>query len=269
MTDTKVVWLIVCTLLNSIAYSLIAPFVPIELAEGGSTLGLIGLAFCAYPLAMLCFTPLFSKAAVPVFGVTNIISVAVASIGAIFIAYGYLYDKYREEERAIQITLTWALRLFQGAASASIQAVCMDIAKKSSTDEFVASPDSTKEMQILTSITHTTIIGFVIGPLIGSVLCAYLGSMYTFFIFGSFLVFFAVIIKMNFEGDAVVGDKDDSYFEGDSCYQGDNQFKFSEDFSSFRNDVTPERNNERNSYLPTEDYDQSFDAFQLVQNEAK
>ena len=95
--DTRVIWLIVSSLLNSIAYALIAPFVPIELAQGGSTLGLIGLAFCTYPMALLAFTPLFKRVigAVPsLSSLTNIISVAIATIGAIFIAYGFLFDKY-------------------------------------------------------------------------------------------------------------------------------------------------------------------------------
>lgn len=124
--DTQVIWLIVSSLLNSIAYALIAPFVPIELAQGGSTLGLIGLAFCTYPIAVLAFTPLFTRlvGAVPsLSSLTNIISVAIASIGAIFIAYGFLFDKYSggngaggeedsAQDRAIQLSLTLALRLF-------------------------------------------------------------------------------------------------------------------------------------------------------------
>ena len=121
--DTRVIWLIVSSLLNSIAYALIAPFVPIELAQGGSTLGLIGLAFCTYPMAVLAFTPLFKKVigAVPsLSSLTNIISVAIATIGAIFIAYGFLFDKYSSgmggqdsaQNRAIQLSLTLALRLF-------------------------------------------------------------------------------------------------------------------------------------------------------------
>ena len=136
----------------------------------------------------------------------------------------------------------------------------MDMARLASSNGLAMEPDAIagNEKQILAWITHANIVGFIIGPLIGSVLYAYLGSMNTFFIFGSFLVFFAVIIKMNFNGDAEVEDLDDTYFEG--SYRGDNQFKFGEDLSSFRNDVTPERTNERDCF-PT-DYDQSFDALQ-------
>ena len=45
----------------------------------------------------------------------------------------------------------------------------------------------------------------------------------------------AVIIKMNFNGDAVEVDDTDY----DDSYQGDNQFKYGDELSSFRNDVTP------------------------------
>ena len=115
--------------------------------------------------------------------------------------------------------------------------------------------ESDGERQILASwITHATVIGFIVGPLIGSILYAYLGSMNTFFIFGSFMVFFAVIIKLNFNGDAAEVDEDDTFYQDGSCYRGgdDNQFRFGDDLSSFRNDVTPERNRERDSYCPTD-----------------
>ena len=59
--------------------------------------------------------------------------------------------------------------------------------------------------------------------------------MNTFFILGSFFVMLAVIIKMNFNGDAVEVDDTDY----DDSYQADNQFKYGDELSSFRNDVTP------------------------------
>jgi F0F1-type ATP synthase assembly protein I len=80
-----------------------------------------------------------------------------------------------------------------------------------------------------------TVIGYIIGPLIGSILDTFLGTMHTFFIFGSFLVFLSIIIKMNFNGDAEVdfsSDCDDSYY-------GDNQYRYADELSSFQNDVTP------------------------------
>jgi len=61
-------------------------------------------------------------------------------------------------------------------------------------------------------------IGLIVGPLIGSVLYAFLGFTYTFFIFGSFLVLLSVVIKMNFNGDTEVG----MYTDYDDSYRGDN-----------------------------------------------
>ena len=41
-------------------------------------------------------------------------------------------------------------------------------------------------------------LGLIVGPIIGSALYSFFGYEYTFFIYGSFLVFLAVIIKLNF-----------------------------------------------------------------------
>ena len=133
MGNSKVVWLLISTLVNSIAFALIAPFVPIELsAVHGGSLGLVGVAFSAYPLAVLLFTPLFTKL-VPLVGSTNIISVAIAMTGAIFIAYGFLFDQHMEQSEeknaAIVISLAMALRLFQGVTCACVQAACIVIAQ--------------------------------------------------------------------------------------------------------------------------------------------
>ena len=134
MNNSKIVWLLISTLFNSIAFALIAPFVPIELSGvNGGSLGLVGVAFSAYPLAVLTFTPLFTRI-VPTVGATNIISVAIAMTGAIFIAYGFLFDRYMEVESevknaALLITLTMALRLLQGVACACVLAACIVIAK--------------------------------------------------------------------------------------------------------------------------------------------
>ena len=104
------------------------------------------------------------------------------------------------------------------------------------------------EKRIFMQMANVTIIGFIFGPLFGSALYSFLGQMNTFFIVGSFFVMLAVIIKMNFNGDAEADmtDCDDSYL-------GDNQFRYGDELSSFRNDVTPEKLSERG--CSTTDYD--------------
>ena len=74
------------------------------------------------------------------------------------------------------------------------------------------------EEQILAWTATVTVIGLIIGPLIGSMLYSFLGSMHTFFIYGSFLVFLSIVIKMNFNGDAEI-DMDSSC---DDSFRGDN-----------------------------------------------
>ena len=45
-------------------------------------------------------------------------------------------------------------------------------------------------------------LGLIIGPVIGSSLYGLLGYANTFFIYGAFLIFLAMIIKMNFPDDS-------------------------------------------------------------------
>ena len=110
MIDSKIVWLVISTLVTSTAYALIAPFVPYGLMDSGSKLGFIGVAFCAYPLMMLLLTPLLVKV-VPTIGNTNMISVAIAFIGAMLITFGFLTDNYEGTDSAWLIILTMTLRL--------------------------------------------------------------------------------------------------------------------------------------------------------------
>lgn len=84
-------------------------------------------------------------------------------------------------------------------------------------------------------------VGLIIGPLIGSLLYSFLGYSYTFMIYGGFLILISFVIKMNFNGDAEAGMLSDC----NDSFRGDNQYRYADELSSFCNDVTPERLNER------------------------
>ena len=73
-----------------------------------------------------------------------------------------------------------------------MQTTCYSIA----TNEF---PD--RKEQIVGWVEALTGLGLIIGPIIGSTLYSLLGYEDTFFIYGSFLVFLSIIIKVNFPGD--------------------------------------------------------------------
>ena len=111
MIESKIVWLLVSTLISNTSYAFIAPFVPIELvALGIPSIGLIAVAFSAYPLAILLLTPLFTRA-VPILGNTNMISVAIATTGAIFITFGHLTARtFTEAEYSSLVIFAFTFR---------------------------------------------------------------------------------------------------------------------------------------------------------------
>ena len=80
-------------------------------------------------------------------------------------------------------------------------------------------------------------LGLIVGPVIGSALYSLLGYAHTFFVFGSFLVFLSFVIKLNFpEDEEIVTNNDDDRFMGSNVY---------DDLSSFRNEVTPTKQNNK------------------------
>lgn len=111
MIESKIVWLLVSTLISNTSYALIAPIVPLELVSLGiPSIGMIGLAFSAYPFAILLFSPLF-KRIVPILGNTNMISLAIATTGAIFITFGLLASRtFIETDQSYLVWITFALR---------------------------------------------------------------------------------------------------------------------------------------------------------------
>ena len=90
------------------------------------------------------------------------------------------------------LAVGFILRFVQGASSAFVQTTCYSIA----TNEF---PD--RKEQIVGWVEALTGLGLIVGPIIGSTLYSLLGYEDTFFIYGSFLVFLSIIIKLNFPGD--------------------------------------------------------------------
>lgn len=119
------------------------------------------------------------------------------------------------------LAVGFILRFVQGASSAFVQTTCYSIA----TNEF---PD--RKEQIVGWVEALTGLGLIVGPIIGSTLYSLLGYEDTFFIYGSFLVFLSIIIKLNFPGDD--GQDSDDMISDDN-FRGTDQRMFEDELSSF------------------------------------
>ena len=143
-------------------------------------------------------------------------------MGLAFVCFGFIHDI---EEIPIILTIGFTLRFIQGASSAFVQTTCYSIA----TNDFPEKKD-----QIVGWVEALTGLGLILGPIIGSTLYGLLGYEQTFYIYGSLLIFLAVIIKINFPDDSEVESSVD-----DDNFNNSDQHIYEDEMSSFRNDATP------------------------------
>ena len=183
--ESAIVWICVCTLISNSAYALIAPFLPLEFKMKGIDALHVGLIFAIYSVAVIFMSPCVSKI-LPKWGYANTISFGVLLMGIAFA----LFSEIDNMENTQLITgYALVLRFVQGISSALVQTTCYCIA----TNDF---PE--KKTQIVGLVEAITGIGCILGPVIGSTLYFFLGFKQTFLVYGSFLIFLAIVIKINF-----------------------------------------------------------------------
>ena len=185
MVESTIVWILICTFISNSAYALVAPFLPLEFESKGISDHYIGLIFAIYSVAVVICSPLIGMT-VRHMGTTNLISGGVAVMGISFVCFGFIGGMTKQSHILL---LGFTLRFIQGASSAFVQTTCYSIA----TNDF----PSKKEM-IVGYVEAMTGLGLIVGPIIGSALYSFFGYANTFFIYGSFLVFLALVIKCYF-----------------------------------------------------------------------
>ena len=180
-----IVWICICTLISNSAYALIAPFLPIELEHKGVVGGWVGLIFGVYSISVVLASVALGNFIHQV-GSANLIALGIFFMGSTFVLMGFIDDCHSE---IIIIAYAVLLRLVQGASSAFVQVTCYSIA----TNDF---PEQ-KEM-LVGLVEAMTGVGLLLGPILGSVLYEMLAMKYTFLVYGSFLMFLSIIVKLNF-----------------------------------------------------------------------
>ena len=145
----------------------------------------MGVVFLVYSVAVIIASPVVGSV-IPSVGTTNLIALGIGNMGVCFGLFGIIDDM---DSVWHIIAYSLLLRLVQGGCSAFVQTTCYCIA----TTDF---PDRKEE--IVGLVEAMTGIGCIVGPLLGSALYQFLGFKHTFLVYGSFLVFLAILIKLNF-----------------------------------------------------------------------
>ena len=85
--NSKIVWVLICTLVANTAYALIAPFLPLEFMEKGIQEELIGLIFSIYSISIIVFSPMIGSL-ISKFGTKPIVASGLLSMGIAFVLFG-------------------------------------------------------------------------------------------------------------------------------------------------------------------------------------
>lgn len=124
-SDNKTItWICICTLISNSAYSLIAPFLPIELEQKGITGGSVGLIFMVYSIAVVLASISLGNIINSV-GTTNLIVLGIFNMGITFVLFGMIDDM---DNSTVILLYSLLLRMMQGASSAFVQVTCYSIA---------------------------------------------------------------------------------------------------------------------------------------------
>ena len=164
------------TTISNSTYTIIAPFLPLELVRKEVSETLSGYIFAIYSLSIIFGSPLMCSVIQKV-GRRTTITLGSALMGVTFIVFGLIGHI---ESTVAYVTFALAARLLQGLATVSIQVTCYSIA----TNFFPV-----KKMRLIGLIEAATGLGMIAGPFIGTVLFQIAGYNGMLFCFGAiFLV---------------------------------------------------------------------------------
>ena len=182
-----VISILFITALANSAYAIIAPFLPFEFNRKSIDQSWIGYIFSAYSMAVILGSPVVGYL-MPVIGRRNLIIIGMLIMGTSFILFGL--TSYIENNQAAFIILSLINRFLQGLGSSFIQTTMYSI----STNFY---PDNKETM--IGYIEAVTGIGFILGPLLGSLLFYIGGYRFIFFFVGTLFIILCPFIKCIFK----------------------------------------------------------------------
>jgi MFS family permease len=179
-------FILAATLVSNSAYSLIAPFLPLEYELKEVPPSMIGWIFATYSLSVIVLSPIISSHILHRFNRQHLINTGLLAMGVCFALFGWS-SKIENPSTLTYVAL--AIRAMQGASSALIQTTCLSIA----TNDF----PSEKEAMI-GYIEAASGLGMVVGPIFGSVVYSQLGFAGAFYFCGVVIALFVVASHLFF-----------------------------------------------------------------------
>ena len=177
-------WIMLTNFVSNTAYSVCAPFLPLEFERHGLNGFYVGITFALYSLGTMFMSILIGKQ-VDRIGAANLLGFGIVLMGVSFVLFGLIQDM---ENRVNILALAFTLRLLHGVGCSTSYTTLLSIA----TNDFPE--DRARVVGYLQAMTGA---GGILGPIIGSFLYSFLGFKYTFFVYGGFEVLLGIFIRFN------------------------------------------------------------------------
>ena len=87
--ESLVRWIVFCNLVSNSAYSVVAPFLPIEFERKEIVGTAVGMIFALYSVGVIVMAPIIGKNVDRV-GAKNTISLGLGCMGTTFICFGFI-----------------------------------------------------------------------------------------------------------------------------------------------------------------------------------
>ena len=182
MVDNFMVWMILTQLLYGNGYSLIAPFVPLELERKGIPGAYAGVIYAMFAVAQVIVSPIVGSM-FDTIGYKNLLAGGVFLMGIAIVCFGFIKDI---ESNLTVIVLALICRFIQG--------VCVGF-ETTARLIIVTTDYPDQKVELIGYIDAACGTCLITGPILGSILYNQFGFKGCFLIFGGFQIVIGIITR--------------------------------------------------------------------------
>ena len=129
--EKMVRWIMLCSFISNTAYSVCAPFLPLEFERHGLASSYVGITFALYSVGTIFMAPIIGKNVERV-GARNLLGLGLCIMGLSFIVFGLIETM---ENKVNILALSFLLRLLHGIGCSTNYTTCLSIATNDFPDD--------------------------------------------------------------------------------------------------------------------------------------
>ena len=195
--DSLLCTILFTSLVANGAYSVPAPYMPLEFKRIGIDQIWIGWIFAFYSIAIVCVSPFVPKI-ISKFGRRSPVIFGMFLMGLSFLQFGLLHKL--KANTTYYITYAILSRAIQGTASTMIQTTLYSIITNSYPE---------RQMEVIGYLQAAEGGGLILGPFVGAFLFMIGGYNFTFYGYGSLCIILGLVIVRQFKRTQAVSDQNE------------------------------------------------------------